>query len=740
MSSPFNEEKYKALLEGLEIHEVLLSEIKTNNAELRIEAEHYQKKYLNLINILSKCNCLNLSELVSKPIQTGHTPSMKNESFYGGEIKFIKTDNLRNNEIKPPFSHYLSEIGNAQIKRTELKENDIITTIIGATYDVIARSCIIRKDVLPANINQNIAHIRPNKERISPEYLNIYLNSKYGKMYMEYMSRQMEQVNLNCEEVGKIKVPLFSNIFETQIEEIVQSAHDKASKSCTLYLEAENVLLSELGLKDWHPNNNPVNIKQLKESFLASGRLDAEYYQLKYEDYSKFIKSYKGGSDALANICFVNDKNFNPSDDSEYKYIELSNIGNSGEITGCTISVGAELPSRARRLVRANDVIVSSIEGSLQSVALVTDEYDKAICSTGFYVIKSKTLNPETLLVLFKSEPIQNLLKQGCSGTILTAIGRNELQNIVMPKIRNEVQTEIAAYVQKSISLRNEAKQLLESAKLKVEDAIFTPPHLIDNQLVTKYNKMVEESAYYYRLAEWTLLQEMYSEIWVTDTTANYSIKNYSVCKASGRLDAEYYQPKYDALFAQLSKHECDTIKDIAHVKKSVEPGSEAYQDSGIPFVRVSDVTKFGISDPNIYLSPGDFSLNELRPKKDTILLSKDGSVGIAYKVEEDLDCITSGALLHLSVFNEDYTPDYLTLVLNSIVVQMQAERDSNGAIIQHWKPSEIEQVIIPKLPKPIQEIISAKIQESFTLKAESKRLLDEAKMMVEREIEKGGK
>ena len=262
---------------------------------------------------------------------------------------------------------------------------------------------------------------------------------------------------------------------------------------------------------------------------------------------------------------------------------------------------------------------------------------------------------------------------------------------------------------------------------------------MTENQLVVKYQKMIEESTYYYRLAEWTLLQELYSEIWVTNTTTNYSIKNYSVCKTSGRLDAEYYQPKYDALFAQLSKHECDTIKGIAHIKKSVEPGSEAYRDKGIPFVRVSDVTKFGISDPSIFLSPNDFDLQTLQPKKDTILLSKDGSVGIAYKVEKDMDCITSGALLHLSVFNEDYNPNYLTLVLNSIVVQMQAERDSNGAIIQHWKPSEIEQVIIPKLPKPIQDTISAKIQESFALKAESKRLLEEAKIMVEKEIEKGG-
>lgn len=235
---------------------------------------------------------------------------------------------------------------------------------------------------------------------------------------------------------------------------------------------------------------------------------------------------------------------------------------------------------------------------------------------------------------------------------------------------------------------------------------------------------------------------QLISELGLKDWQLNNAPVNIKQLKesflASGRLDAEYYQPKYDELFSKLSQFECDTIRDIANIKKSVEPGSEAYQESGIPFVRVSDVTKFGISEPNVFLSQNDYDLKELQPKKDTILLSKDGSVGIAYKVEEDTDCITSGALLHLSVFNKEYNPDYLTLVLNSKVVQMQAERDSNGAIIQHWKPSEIEQVIIPKLPKPIQETISAKIQESFALKAESKRLLDEAKMMVEREIEKG--
>jgi restriction endonuclease S subunit len=190
-------------------------------------------------------------------------------------------------------------------------------------------------------------------------------------------------------------------------------------------------------------------------------------------------------------------------------------------------------------------------------------------------------------------------------------------------------------------------------------------------------------------------------------------------------------------LFEKLSHYRCNTISEIATIKKSIEPGSDAYCDSGVPFVRVSDITKFGISEPAIYLSRSDYNVSELHPKKDTILLSKDGSVGIAYKVTEEVDCITSGALLHLNVYNQDYLPDYVTLVLNSIIVRMQAERDSNGAIIQHWKPSEIEQVLIPYLPMETQRVIATKVQQSFSLRSESKRLLEQAKQLVDQAIER---
>lgn len=110
--------------------------------------------------------------------------------------------------------------------------------------------------------------------------------------------------------------------------------------------------------------------------------------------------------------------------------------------------------------------------------------------------------------------------------------------------------------------------------------------------------------------------------------------------------------------------------------------------------------------------------------------------VEIAYKVEEDMEIITSGALLHLNIIDDEFLPDYLTLVLNSPIVQLQAERDAGGSIIQHWKPSEIEEVIIPKLPLDSQKKISDLVLQSFKLKKQSEQLLEVAKKAVEIAIE----
>ena len=208
---------------------------------------------------------------------------------------------------------------------------------------------------------------------------------------------------------------------------------------------------------------------------------------------------------------------------------------------------------------------------------------------------------------------------------------------------------------------------------------------------------------------------------------------------ASGRLDAEYYQGKYEEVLQRISGYNCDELGNLVNIKKSIEPGSNEYIDEGIPFVRVSDLSKHGISQTEKHLDRGSFANMDLQPKKDTVLLTKDGTVGIAYKVEEDLDVVTSGAILHLTIRNKGrILPDYLALVLNSVVVQMQAERDTGGSVIQHWRPSEIADVVIPILDIDTQTEVAELVRRSFELRRESERLLEAAKSAVEMAIEVG--
>ena len=258
-------------------------------------------------------------------------------------------------------------------------------------------------------------------------------------------------------------------------------------------------------------------------------------------------------------------------------------------------------------------------------------------------------------------------------------------------------------------------------------------------EAVIKASDLVKKAAVQYQEAEQMLLAELGFAHW-SPTNDAVSVKSYSDFLSAGRLDAEYFQPKYDELFALLDK--CKTCplggKDgLVDIRRSIEPGSDAYSDKGVPFVRIADFTEMGITPPEIHISP-DICADSPRPRKDTILLSKDGSVGIAYKVEDDLDVITSSGILHLTVKDAAVLPDYLTLVLNSKIVRLQAERDAGGSIIQHWKQTEIERVKIPLLPLHRQRAIADKVQSSFALRAESKRLLDLAKHAVEIAIEQG--
>ena len=199
---------------------------------------------------------------------------------------------------------------------------------------------------------------------------------------------------------------------------------------------------------------------------MKNGRLDAEYYQPKYDEFEKKMKKM---NEATLNLY---NRNYIPKDNNIYKYIELSNVRRDGIIEGVDKYKGKDLPTRARRKVKKGQVLVSSIEGSLSSCALVTEEFDGSICTNGFYVVDSDEVNSETLVVLMKSWFMQEILKRECSGTILSSINKEDFLKIKIPLVCEKVQNRIKDNITEMYELRNRVEILINRSIKAVEIAI----------------------------------------------------------------------------------------------------------------------------------------------------------------------------------------------------------------------------------------------------------------------------
>ncbi|MBI3685672.1 restriction endonuclease subunit S [Candidatus Azambacteria bacterium] len=221
-----------------------------------------------------------------------------------------------------------------------------------------------------------------------------------------------------------------------------------------------------------------------------------------------------------------------------------------------------------------------------------------------------------------------------------------------------------------------------------------------------------------------------------------WSVVNLSEAQKANRIDAEYFQSKYQKILSLIRGNGGIALGELAMVKKGFEPGSEAYQEEGKLFIRVSSVSKDGITDKDQkYLKDELYSelKKEYQPKVGEILLTKDASPGIAYAVKEQIEGIISGGVLRVKL-KEDIEPEYCALVINSIVGQLQVERDAGGSIIAHWKLDQVKELQVPILSKPTQQKIAELVRRSHEARKKAKNLLEEAKRKVEELIEQKNK
>lgn len=356
-----------------------------------------------------------------------------------------------------------------------------------------------------------------------------------------------------------------------------------------------------------------------------------------------------------------------------------------------------------RSHLKKGDVLLS-IVGTIGEVAIVSTE-NNATCNCKLAILRPQNINGFFLSIFLKSKYGQNQIQKFKRGAVQMGLILEDMSQIYVPVFSEAFQTRIESLIQSTKNSNDKSKQT-------------------------------------YTQAENLLLAEIGLQNFSPSTEA-VNIKSFTDSfSTSGRLDAEYYQPKYEQVVNAITAQNHDVLVNIVDITKSIEPGSANYDSVGLPFLRVADYSKFGLTETQKYLKDSFVienkdKINQLKPKKGTILFSKDGSVGTAYHLREDFEGITSGAILHLSVKNQEkIIPEYLTLVLNSQMVQMQAERDAGGSIILHWRVSEIENVVVPIIDYPKQQQIAELVEQSFALKQQSEHLLEVAKRAVEIAIE----
>ena len=436
---------------------------------LRMEAEFYKPDDLIMLN---KLRSLGSKELGNYCIFIKKGIFDLPPSYYTSDgIPLIRTTEIKSmiadlsSVARIPFSIHSFHL------KTELEAKDIVFTKIGANIGDIS---ILPSTEKVYNFSQNVAGAKIDRKKIMPEYLVCFLSTKYGRFQIKRIQMLSGQGKLELVDIKKILILPASYELQKNIADIYNLAENFLVLAKEQYVQAEQLLLSELGLRDWKPRHTLTYVRSFNQVAKAS-RMDAEHFHPKYKELRNIIRNYSGGYLRLIDIAVNSNETIEPRTNPEhnFKYIELADIDqNIGVIENAKTIKGKNAPSRARMLLRNGDVIASSVEGSLDKVALVSEEYDGAIGSTGFFVLRPRTVSSGYLLALIKSMIVREQMHCESSGTILAAVPAKSLKNIIVPNIQQEIQDAISSLVQQSLAAKREAKTLLEKAKRAVEIAI----------------------------------------------------------------------------------------------------------------------------------------------------------------------------------------------------------------------------------------------------------------------------
>jgi len=146
----------------------------------------------------------------------------------------------------------------------------------------------------------------------------------------------------------------------------------------------------------------------------------------------------------------INDETLSESTDSESElaYIDIGNVDSQGRVHDIINYRFEDAPSRARRIVRDGDVIISTVRTYLQAIAPIEDPQDNLIVSTGFAVVRpTQELEHRFCKYALRANRFLWEVQSRSTGVSYPAINASDLADIRISLPEVGVQGQIANYL-----------------------------------------------------------------------------------------------------------------------------------------------------------------------------------------------------------------------------------------------------------------------------------------------------
>ena len=207
----------------------------------------------------------------------------------------------------------------------------------------------------------------------------------------------------------------------------------------------------------------------------VSDRLDPHFYHPRFEKLLSVVR--RGTHEILGNIAKLCHQKWNPKKNPEetFKYIEINSVSReTGEASFSKLPV-KKAPSRAQLIVQKDDIIISLTRPHHGSIALINDDLDGCIASTGFAIlrkIKDPTLNRTYLYSVLRSQLCLHQMLQRSSGGNYPAITTDQLMRILIPIPESNIQNHIANFMRSAYAQKKQKEQEADVLLDSIDDYV----------------------------------------------------------------------------------------------------------------------------------------------------------------------------------------------------------------------------------------------------------------------------